>query len=90
MKSIDPVGRVQNRLNEYVEASMEGNRLASRNALRALLDECRSEDPGIAGWAKTRILNVTGISFEDLIRFNEAGQLSLAVEDGPMSFTLGG
>jgi hypothetical protein len=72
--------KAQRRLSEYVEAVAEGNRVATRNALRALLDECSEED-GI--FVQLMVEVRLGITYHELLEMDKRGELSLSKDKPP-------
>ena len=83
MKIVHGFDRINSRLSEYVEASVETNRKSARNALRALLDECLNPNETQARWAKSRVKSTLGLSFEDLVQMYNSGELSLGKDKPP-------
>jgi hypothetical protein len=66
--------KVVRRLEEYEGALLDGNELAQRNALRALLDECRDSEP-YAGLARALTAAGTDLSYAELLQLEAQGVL---------------
>ena len=68
--------KLQRRRDEYVIALRRSDWMSARNALRALLDECRDSCID-AEAARKFLLNECTIHYADLIAFEAAGGLDL-------------
>ena len=66
--------KLRRRRDEYLVALSNRDYAAARNSLRAMLDECRDEEP-YAGLARDFVKHQIGLNYGDLLRLETSGNL---------------